>query len=233
VRSNYFRLIHGIWKSLSTISFSNPPASHFQEAESDAGSFDQTLLEGLFVKYTDGENHVSDQMDTFLNDLGVGGGDIVSLILAWKLNAKTLGEFTKEEFIEGFSQLRCDSIEKIKERLPTLKESINEEQSFKEFYYFVFEYSKEEKANNIRCDIAIEMWPLLLKDRFKHLDVWLEYLKNLQNSKGLKGIGRDAWQLLLPFSKQVNADMSNFDSDGAWPLIIDEFVEYAKPKFQK
>jgi hypothetical protein len=32
--------------------------------------------------------------------------------------------------------------------------------------------------------------------------------------------------MLLDFGQSINADMSNFDEEAAWPLMIDEFVEW-------
>jgi len=213
--------------------FNNPPASAFEE-ETDFSSlveFDSTLVESLFIKYCDTDGIITETgMEQFLSDIGADPNDIVTLILAWQLGAKTLGTFTKKEFIEGLATLRCDSLQKIKEVLPSLRAEIADDQAFKEFYFWIFDYSKEEKANNLAYDVSLELWRLLLKDRFTHLDLWFQYLETLHKDKGLKGIGRDTWQLLLTFSRTVDAKMSNYDSDGAWPLIVDDFVDFAKPK---
>lgn len=74
-------------------------------------------------------------------------------------------------------------------------------------------------------ETAKVLFPLLLKGRFRHLDLWVEFLNTQRHA-----ISRDTYMLLLDFSQAVNEDMSNFDENGAWPVLIDEFVEYAKPK---
>jgi len=169
--------------------FNNPPASAFEE-ETDFSSlveFDSTLVQSLFTKYCDNEDVISETgMEKFLADIGADPNDIVTLILAWQLGAKTLGTFTKKEFIDGLSTLRCDSLQKIKERLPSLRAEIADDQAFKEFYFWIFDYSKEEKANNLAYDVSVELWTLLLKERFPNLPLWLEYLEDLHTKKGIE-----------------------------------------------
>lgn len=72
--------------------------------------------------------------------------------------------------------------------------------------------------------MAIALWRLLLKDRFNSLELWVTYLE--QHYK--KSISRDTWVLLYDFMRLVKDDFSNYDSEGAWPVLIDEFVAWAK-----
>jgi len=40
----------------------------------------------------------------------------------------------------------------------------------------------------------------------------------------------DEWVMLLQFVRQVKPDVSNFQDDGAWPLLLDEYVEWKRDK---
>jgi DCN1-like protein 1/2 len=39
-------------------------------------------------------------------------------------------------------------------------------------------------------------------------------------------VTRDTWNQTLEFSRQIGEDMSGYDPAGAWPYLIDEFVEH-------
>ena len=40
------------------------------------------------------------------------------------------------------------------------------------------------------------------------------------------GISGDTWDLFLPFALLVDADLSGYDENEAWPSLFDDFVEH-------
>lgn len=50
--------------------------------------------------------------------------DIRALILAWRMSAKDMGYFTRDEFIGGMRSLRCDSIEALRKTSQQLDKEV-------------------------------------------------------------------------------------------------------------
>ncbi len=48
-----------------------------------------------------------------------------------------------------------------------------------------------------------------------------------------KSISKDTWSLFLDFINSCDADFKEYDEDGAWPVVIDSFVEYARTALKK
>eukprot|EP01027_Heterolobosea_sp_BB2_P010536 GEZU01015453.1.p1 GENE.GEZU01015453.1~~GEZU01015453.1.p1 ORF type:complete len:289 (-),score=93.66 GEZU01015453.1:206-994(-) len=162
----------------------------------------------------------------FANDLEVDPEDIVMMVILWKLNSEVQYQVSRSEFVDGFANMGLDTLEKIKARIPQFRNDIKDPAQFKQFYNFVFDYNKAEGQKSMAPDIAVASWRLLLQGRYKHLDLWCDFIEKEYK----KAISRDTWTQFLDFINTVNPDFSNYDEDGAWPVMIDEFVEYAREK---
>ena len=78
----------------------------------------------------------------FLDDLQLDATSRTVLIIAWKFKAQQQCEFSREEFLGGMIELGCDTIDKLKAKLPNLEKEILDQNKFKEFYQFTFNYAK-------------------------------------------------------------------------------------------
>ncbi|XP_051214244.1 defective in cullin neddylation protein AAR3 isoform X2 [Lolium perenne] len=99
---------------------------------------------------------------------------------------------------------------------------LDDARQFSNFYDFVFFISRENGQKNITVQKAVAAWRIVLIGRFRLLDRWCNFVEKYQRHN----ISEDAWQQLLAFSRCVNEDLEGYDPKGAWPVIIDDFVEY-------
>merc|ERR1711915_611435 len=76
------------------------------------------------------------------------------LIIAWKFKAQQQCEFSREEFISGMVELGCDSVDKLKAKLPSLEKEILDQSKFKEFYQFTFNYAKNPNQKGLDLERA-------------------------------------------------------------------------------
>lgn len=97
---------------------------------------------------------------------------------------------------------------------------------FKQLYQFSFNYAKSASMKSLGIEAAIAYWTLIFDSKDARVPVWISFCQERQ----LRGIPRDTWNLFFDFLTTTNDDYSNYDADGAWPVLIDEFVDYAKTR---
>lgn len=194
---------------------------------------DTKQLEKIFAKYADeskkDEIGIEGTMQ-YLEDLEIGLEEVGVLGLAMELAAPTQGVFTRSGFIGGWTALRISSLEGMKQHAATLTPALSSSSStrdaelFKKTYLHTFTFALTPPSRTLPLDSAIVFWDLLLAgDVFPRLDQWRRFV----TEKG-RGISRDVWNLLYDFIHTVGADLSDYDESEAWPVMIDEFVVWAK-----
>lgn len=186
---------------------------------------DSALLEVLYDRYKDPQADMIlvDGITLLCNDLQVDPQDIVMLVISWHFEAATMCEFSKDEFIDGMESLGVDSIEKFREKIPELRAELKDEQKFSEIYNFTFDWAKEKGQKSLALDTAVGMWQLLFAEKqWPLIGHWCQFVQERHS----KAISRDTWAQLLDFVNTVEPSLSNYDPDGAWPYLIDEFVDY-------
>ena len=188
------------------------------------GDVDEAALTALFEKYKDAncDSILLEGMQTWCGDIEVDPMDKLMLVICFNLEAKVMCEFTRDEFVGGWASLGVDSVQGMKDSFPRMQAELeNSPARFAEFYSYVYDFAKEPGKRSLSAETARFMWNLLLAEKFPLVEKWVAFLES-----HTRDIPQDTWQLFLDFVTTYGNDVSAYDDDGAWPVLIDEFVEY-------
>jgi len=160
-------------------------------------------------------------------DLDIRHDDPVTLVLAYKMDAKLMGYFTRKEWNKGMQDMQVDSLSRLKAKMSELRFMLNESHAFKNVYRYAFDFSKDKDQRSLDIETARAMMELLL-GRGK----WMlfPFFNSFLEQSRYKVMNKDQWCNVLEFSRSVANDLSNYDEDGAWPVLLDEFVDWFRKK---
>ncbi|KAG8388243.1 hypothetical protein BUALT_Bualt02G0105500 [Buddleja alternifolia] len=216
----------------STASGNSSTIDLFRAASGRAASKELERIDQLFYSYASNSSGVIDPegIESLCSDLEVDHTDVRILMLAWKLQAEKQGYFTVDEWRRGLKALRADNIIKLKKAVLDLEKEVRRPSNFVDFYSYAFRYClTEEKQKSVDIESICILLDLVLGLQFQpQVDALVQYLK-IQID--YKVINMDQWMGFFRFCNEISfPDFSNYDPDLAWPLILDNFVDWIRSK---
>jgi len=167
--------------------------------------------------------------------------DIRVLVLLHKLGAnKKPAEIQREEFISGSCSLGFDSVEKLKEIIPSLDTGFLDMDEFRDFYKFCFQFNRAGTHKTLDKDLVIALLNMTLtadsppRIPSTRLSTFCEFLETTKDESYTK-ITLDQWRSFLDFSLEFKDDTFDGYDEGesAWPVLIDEYVEFMENRVKK
>ncbi|KAF6238344.1 hypothetical protein HO173_003624 [Letharia columbiana] len=207
-----------------------------------SGTANTPALNKIFDKYRDNAAEEPDKIGIegsmrYLTDLGVKLDEVVVLAVLTELGAPTMGEFTREGFVNGWQSHRAETLPKQQGQIASFRRSLaTTPDFFKRIYKQTFLIARLPGQKIVPLETALEYWRLLLTApslswntaSTPWLTLWLEYLE----AQWKKSVSKDMWDQTGVFAMKSLEDesMSWWSEDGAWPGVLDEFVFYVREK---
>lgn len=149
--------------------------------------------------------------------------DVALLVLSYKLQVAECGVFTKQEFINGLTNLGLTNLYQLRECLPLLREYANTH--FVEIYSYAFHSLKEyESQLTIPLEGALEM----IRTLSVHLPHSHNFIRYMRKQNDFTGLNYDQWNMFYIFNQTITLDFENYDGNSFWPIMIDDYVAYMK-----
>lgn len=200
--------------------------AHSIAAKAPVASVDAKKLDTFFRKYKDPEQEViaAEGIQELCTDLQISTLDPITLVMSYHCHAEQMGVFTRDEFCGGMQRMGTDDLQKLRAKLEELRATLLDRVACKEIYAYTFQFALDQGQKCLPVEMCIEFWKLLLRPHFALLDAWLQFVEQ----RCRNAISKDTWMMLYDLATQVKPDLSDYDLNGAWPVLIDEFVESCK-----
>eukprot|EP01087_Luapelamoeba_hula_P020146 TRINITY_DN680_c0_g1_i1.p1 TRINITY_DN680_c0_g1~~TRINITY_DN680_c0_g1_i1.p1 ORF type:complete len:395 (+),score=66.43 TRINITY_DN680_c0_g1_i1:102-1286(+) len=147
------------------------------------------------------------------------------LIVLWKLDASTQWELSRDEFVGGWTTLGTGNIDGMKNKLVEWRRELDTTEHFRKFYFWVFDYLREEHKTILTMEECTTIWSML--DMDKKWKLWPKFAEYLELSK-TRALSKDTWRQLYDFMRVHPNTLDNYDDAGSWPVLVDEFVIWSQ-----
>jgi len=208
----------------------------------------------LFKSYADSDNPDvigPEGYERLCNDANLPLEGALPLILAWQLGSKEMARITKDEWTSGTESLKISSLNLLSVAMHDLDNYLmlgkaapkklakkdpydrttfwsycdDKKVAFHKFYTFCFVLAKPEPSRNIDMETASALWSVLLVPKFPIVG---EVLGFISERASYRACNKDLWSMMLEFCETIDPNLSNYEGDGAWPTLLDDFVSWKK-----
>lgn len=120
-------------------------------------------------------------------------------------------------------------VKDLRKKLPALRANLSQTDYLTELWEWCFEFTKEDEVKKgIQQEDALPIMDMLLRDKFTLWASFRKFLLKDEKKAKAKRITKDEWKMTLNFLVQTAGDIEKFDPMGAWPLLIDDWVEWVE-----
>ncbi|EOA87345.1 uncharacterized protein SETTUDRAFT_163315 [Exserohilum turcica Et28A] len=204
----------------------------------------KAALNTLFDKYREADAQDKDIIGaegtmTYLEDIGVHAEGLDSLATLEIIQTPAMGEMHREGFVKGWFERNCDTLDKQRAYMQSLKQDLpNNKELFTRVYKYTFFVAKAPGQKAVPLDNAGVFWEVLFTSPLSPVKwttdstPWLSWWTEFTNSEWKKSVNKDMWNETLKFAQLTLEDeaMSFWSEESSWPSVIDEFVEWVKEK---
>jgi len=211
--------------------------SYSKKRSSSKPTINEASATKLFEEIADEDDPMVAGMEgisAFCEKLGIDPlEDIRVLVLLWKMGSKEKpAQISKEEWMGGCQRLQADSLEKFQAMLPSLETGFLDQMEFKDFYKFCFRFNLHSTHRTLDKDDVVALMKMVLKERIPS-DRLETFCAFVETQTSYTRITQDQWTSFLDFCYECE-DLSTYDeSNSAWPVLIDEYVEYMEKQQSK
>ncbi|KAG2020834.1 hypothetical protein CC2G_006133 [Coprinopsis cinerea AmutBmut pab1-1] len=211
----------------------------------------------LFAQYADSDAPDvigPEGFEQLFTDAEIPMDGALPLIFAWQMNAAEMAKISKEEWVKGTESLKISSLKALSialndlqnlliSKLPPLKKPTksdqepydrtnyysyahNSESSFQKFYSYCFVLAKPQGSRNIDMETSTAFWSVLLMPRYPIMQEVVEFINSKKDT--YRATNKDLWSMMLEFCQTVKPTLEDYETDGAWPTLLDDFVLWKK-----